>query len=48
MKIQNLSIIFLVITIPLIMILTYYLNLQRDTLELQAQYDAKLSEATKE
>ena len=30
------------------MILSYYLNLQRDTLELQAIYDTKLSEATKE
>lgn len=48
MKIQNLSIIFLVIVIPLVMILSYYLNLQRDTLELQAIYDTKLSEATKE
>lgn len=48
MKIQNLSIIFLVIIIPLIMILSYYLNLQRETLELQAEYDTKLAEATKE
>ena len=48
MKVQNLAIIFLVIAIPLIMILSYYLNLQRDTLELQAQYDTKLAEATKE
>ena len=48
MKLQNLSIIFLVIAIPLILILSYYLNLQQDTLELQAQYDLKLAEATKE
>ena len=48
MKIQNMAIIFLVITIPLILILAYYINLQRDTLELQAEYDLKLLEATKE
>lgn len=48
MRIQNLAIIFLVIAIPLIMILSYYLNLQQDTLKLQAEYDTKLLEATKE
>lgn len=48
MKLQNLAIIFLVIMIPLIMILSYYLNLQRETLELQAEYDTKLASATKE
>jgi len=48
MKLQNLSIIFLVIIIPLILILAYYLNLQQETLELQAEYDTKLAEATKE
>lgn len=48
MKLQNLSLIFLVVAIPLILILSYYLNLQQDTLELQAQYDLKLAEATKE
>lgn len=48
MKVQNLAIIFLVIIIPLIMILSYYLHLQQETLELQAEYDTKLSAATKE
>jgi len=48
MKVQNLAIIFLVIIIPLVLILSYYLNLQQDTLELQAEYDTKLAEATKE
>lgn len=48
MKLQNLAIIFLVIIIPLIMILAYYLNLQQETLKLQAEYDTKLAEATKE
>lgn len=48
MRIQNLAIVFLVITIPLILILSYYLNLQQDTLKLQVEYDTKLAEATRE
>ena len=48
MKIQHLAVIFLVIAIPLIVVVSYYLVLQRETLELQTEYNAKLSEATKE
>lgn len=48
MKIQNLAIIFLVIILPLLMILGYYLKLQEDTLNRQSDYTAKLSSATKE
>lgn len=48
MKIQNMAIIFLAITIPLIALLSYYLDLQQKTLTLQAEYDIKLSEATKD
>ena len=48
MKLQNLAIIFIVIFIPLLLVLSYYLDQQRDTLALQAEYDLKLSEATKE
>lgn len=48
MKIQNLSIIFLVIIIPIMLILSYYLELQQETLALQVEYDTKLAEATKE
>lgn len=48
MKIQNMAIIFLAIVIPLIAILSYYLDLQQKTLILQSEYDIKLSEATKD
>lgn len=48
MKIQNMAIIFLAITIPLIALLSYYLELQQKTLTLQSEYDIKLSEATKD
>ena len=48
MKIQNLAIIFIVIILPLLFILGYYLNLQSETLELQAEYDTKLAASVKE
>ncbi len=48
MKIQNLAIIFLVIILPILMILGYYLKLQEDTLKKQSEYNAKLSSSVKE
>lgn len=48
MKLQELVFIFLIIIIPIILIFTYYLNLQADTIRIQMDYDRKLVEATKE
>ena len=48
MRIQNLAIIFLVIMVPLILVLSYYLDLQQDSLKMQTDYDTKLADATKE
>lgn len=48
MKIQHLSIIFIVIMLPIILVVSYYLNLQKSTLTLQLLYDQKLLESTKE
>ena len=48
MKIQNLAIIFIVIILPILFMLGYYLNLQAETLELQADYDKKLASSVKE
>ena len=48
MKLSNLSVIFIVIAIPLILILSYYISLQRDTINLQTSYNTKLLESTKE
>lgn len=48
MKVQNLAIIFLVIILPILMILGYYLKLQEDTLEKQSEYNAKLASSVKE
>ena len=46
MKLQGLSIIFTLICIPLLLVLSYYLSLQVDTIRLQNQYDTKLLDAT--
>jgi len=48
MKVENLAIIFLAILIPIILVLSYYLDLQQETLTLQAEYDTRLATATKE
>ena len=48
MKLQSLSIIFIVIMIPIILVVSYYLNLQKSTLSMQISYDQKLIESSKE
>ena len=48
MKIQNIVIVFIVILIPIILIFTYYLNLEESTIKMQTNLDEKLIEATKE
>jgi len=48
MKLQNLSIIFIIIMLPIILVVSYYLSLQKSTLSMQMSYDQKLLESTKE
>ena len=48
MKLHNLSVIFVVIAIPLILITSYYISLQIDTINMQTAYNAKLLDSTKE
>ena len=48
MKLSNLSVIFIVVAIPLVLLLSYYISLQRDTINLQTEYNTKLLESTKE
>ena len=45
MKIQNLAVIFIIIVIPIILVLSYYMSLQRDTINMQASYNTKLLES---
>ena len=46
MKLQGIAIIFIMIAFPMILVLSYYLGLQIDTIKLQTEYDNKLIDAT--
>lgn len=46
MKLQGIGIIFVMIAFPMILILSYYVQLQIDTITLQTSYDNKLIDAT--
>ena len=46
MKLQSVSVIFALIVLPLILVLTYYIQLQVDTIEMQNEYDRKLLDST--
>ena len=46
MKLQGLSVVFALIVIPMLLVLTYYIQLEVETIELQTSYDAKLLDAT--
>ncbi len=46
MKLQSFGVVFALIVIPLILVLTYYIQLQVDTIELQTEYDTYLLTAT--
>ena len=48
MKLQHLSVIFIIIIIPIILLLSYYISLQIDTINMQNSYTTKQLEATKE
>ena len=46
MKIQSFSVVFALIIIPILLVLTYYIQLQVDTITRQNEYDTKLLTAT--
>ena len=48
MKLSNISVIFVIIMIPIILVLSYYISLQIDTINMQTAYSTKQLEATKE
>jgi len=48
MKIQYLAVIFIIIVLPIVLITSYYINLQIDTISMQTDYNTKLIEATRE
>ncbi len=46
MKLQNLLVIFVIIALPVIILLSVYVNYQIDTARLKASYSGKLIDAT--
>ena len=46
MKLQSFGIIFALVALPLILVLTYYIQLQVDSIEIQSQYDTQLLDST--
>jgi len=48
MKLSNISVIFIIIVIPIILLLSYYISLQTDTINMQTTYTSKQLRATRE
>ena len=46
LKIQHLTVIFIIIILPILMIISAYINSQVNTLNLESQYDERLLKAT--
>jgi len=46
MKLQGFSVIFVLVCIPLLLVLSYYISLQIDTITMQNEYNSKLLSAT--
>ena len=46
MKLQHVSVMFIIIFIPIILVTSYFINLQVNTIKLEASYDEKLLNAT--
>lgn len=46
MKLQGMSIIFALVIVPIILVVSYYIQLQVDTINLQTAYDSKLLDST--
>ena len=48
MKLQHMSVIFILLALPIILVVSYYISLQADTINMQTSYNTKLLESTKE
>lgn len=48
MKLQHLSVIFIIIMIPLILVYSYYLKMQKECLAIRTEYDKKLTTSVQE
>ncbi len=48
MKLQNFMVVFVIIILPIIIVTSYYMSLQIDTINMQTSYNSKLLDSTKE
>ena len=48
MKLQNMTVIFIIIMIPIIIVVSYYIGLEINTIKMQKDYDVKLQTATQD
>lgn len=48
MKLQGLAVIFIIIIVPILLLLSYYISLQIDTINMQTSYDTKLLQSAKD
>ena len=48
MKLQGLSLLFVVIVLPILLMVSYTISLQIDTINMQSSYNTKLIDSTKE
>ena len=48
MKLSNMSVLFIIIVLPIILLASYYISLQADTIDMQNSYTSKHLRATKE
>ena len=48
MKLQNMTVIFIIIMIPIILVVSYYIGLQINTITMQKNYTVKLQTAAKD
>ena len=46
MKIQSLAVVFAIIILPIVIILSYYIHAEVDTIAIQTSYDTKLIDST--
>lgn len=48
MKLQNMTIVFVIVLVPIILLMSYYIGLQIDTITMQNSYNTKLQEASRD
>ena len=48
MKLQNFTVLFIIIVLPVMLVMSYYMSLQVATVNMQTAYNSKILESAKE